>query len=179
MSTLNEPSARLRLAAELAVGLSRRLAMTLEPSDTPGYYWHYAQTPFEDGCYVLWELGAAMTLVATRSGSQGMTRRQYVDTKHNPGGDAFAVYSFFEAPETRASVVAYGELPDALFLRLLEAYFKIACEYGPEGTQLYSGCEPFEPAVEFEQEIAALIACGYAEDCGKMIRWTDKIAPAI
>ncbi|CCD93636.1 hypothetical protein BRAO375_2730034 [Bradyrhizobium sp. ORS 375] len=167
------------MAAELAIGLARRLAMTLEPSDMPGYYWHYAQTPFEDGCYVLWELGAAMTLVETQSGFEGMTHPQYELAKRRRGEEAFAVYSFFEAPKTRASVLAYGELPDALFARLLDVYLKTACEYGPEGTQLYSGREPFTPALEFVQEIAAFIACGYAEECGNMIRWSDKIASAI
>jgi hypothetical protein len=176
---IDQPSARLRLAAELAVGLARRLSMTLEPGDTPGYYWHYAQTPFEDGCYVLWELGVALTLVATGSGYQGMTRQQYVDAKRRPGEETFAVYKFFPAPETRAGVLTCGELPDALFGRLLEAYVETACDYGPDGTQLCSGSEPFKPAVEFEREIAALVACGYTERCGDMVKWTDKIAPAI
>jgi hypothetical protein len=176
---IDQPSARLRLAAELAVGLARRLSMTLEPGDTPGYYWHYAQTPFEDGCYVLWELGVALTLVATGSGYQGMTRQQYVDAKRRPGEETFAVYKFFPAPETRAGVLTCGELPDALFGRLLEAYVETACDYGPDGTQLCSDREPFKPAVEFEREISAFVECGYAERCGAMVKWTDKIAPVM
>lgn len=76
-------------------------------------------------------------------------------------------------------MLAYGELPDALFARLLAAYFDNACEYGPDGTQLYSGPEPFKPAVEFEREIAALVECGYAERCGTMVKWTDKTAPGM
>lgn len=176
---IDRPSMRLRLAAELAVGLARRLSMTLEPVDPPGYYWHYAQTPFEDGCYVLWELGVALALVATGSGHQGMTRQQYVDAKRRPGEETFAVYRFFPAPETRAGVLACGELPDALFERLLEAYLETACDYGPDGTQLCSGSEPFKPAAEFEHETAALVACGYAERYADVVKWTDKIASAI
>ncbi|GKQ53374.1 hypothetical protein [Bradyrhizobium sp. Ce-3] len=179
MTGVDQPSARLRLAAELAVGLARRFSMTLEPGDTPGYYWHCAQNPFEDGCYVLWELGVALTLVATGSGYQGMTWQQYVDAKRRPGEEAFALYKFLPARETRAGVLARGELPDALFGRLLEAYFETACDYGPDGTQLCSGSEPFKPTIEFEHEIAALVACGYAERCGDMIKWTDKAAPVI
>jgi hypothetical protein len=144
-----------------------------------GFCWHQAQTPFEDGCYVLWKLGVAMALVATESGDQGMTRQQYLDAKKHPGEETFAEYKFFSAPETRAGVLAHGELPDALFGRLLEAYVDTACEYGAAGTQLCSDREPFKPAVEFEREIAALVACGYAEDCGDMVRWTDKIAPVM
>jgi hypothetical protein len=181
MSGQDQPSARLRLAAELAVGLARRLWMTLHYDATDeGFCWHLAQTPFEDGCYVLWELGVASTLVATESGYQGMTRQQYVDAKRHPGEESFANYKFFPAPETRASVLAYGELPDALFERLLEAYVRTACEYGPdEETLLYSGPEPFRPTVEFEREIAALVECGYAERCEGTVKWTDKMAPVM
>jgi hypothetical protein len=176
---IDQPSARLRLAAELAVGLARRLWMTLHCDATDaGFCWHLAQTPFEDGCYVLWELGVALTLVATESGDQGMTRQQYVDAKGHPGEETFAMYKFFPAPGTRAGVLAYGELPDALFERLLEAYVDTACQHGPdEETLLYSGPEPFKPTVEFEREIDALVECGYAERCGAMVKWTDKIAP--
>jgi hypothetical protein len=168
----------MRLAAELAVGLARRLCMTLEPSDD-GFYWHFAQSTFEEACDVLWELGVASTLVATESGHQGMTRQQYVDAKPHPGEQAFAVYKFFSAPETRAGVLAGGELPDALFARLLASYVETACEYGPNGTQLDSGEGPFKPAAEFEREIDAFVACGYAERHGDMVKWTDKIAPVM
>ena len=72
-----------------------------------------------------------------------------------------------------------ASLPDALFARLLEAYVDNACEYGPDGTQLCSGREPFKPTTEFEREIDALVECGYAERCGDMVKWTDKIAPVM
>jgi hypothetical protein len=177
---IDQPSAQLRLAAELAVGLARRLWMTLHYDATDaGFCWHQAQTPFEDGCYVLWELGVALALVATETGDQGLTRQQYIDAKQHPGEEAFAMYKFFPAPETRAGVIAYGELPDALFGRLLEAYIDTACMHGPDGTQLCSDREPFKPAVEFEREIGALVECGYAERCGDMVKWTDKIAPVM
>jgi hypothetical protein len=179
MTKVDQPSERLRLAAELAVGLARRLSMTLEPGDPPDYYWHHAQAPFEDGCDVLWELGVALAWVTTGNGHHGMTRQQYIDAKRRPGEEAFAVYKFFPAPEIRAGVLGRGEISDVLFKRLLEAYFEIACEYGPAGTQLFSGSEPFDPAVEFEGEIAALVACGYAERCGDMIKWSARIGPAI
>ncbi|MFO1110235.1 MAG: hypothetical protein U1E61_13690 [Bradyrhizobium sp.] len=179
MTKADQPSEHLRLAAELAVGLARRLSMTLEPGDPPDYYWHYAQTPFEDGCYVLWELGVALALVTTANGYQGMTRQQYAGAKRRPGEETFAVYKFFPASETRAGVLACGEISDVLFKRLLEAYVEIACEHGPAGTQLFSGSEPFHPSAEFEGEIAALVGCGYAERCGHMVKWTAKIAPAL
>ena len=51
--------------------------------------------------------------------------------------------------------------------------------YGPDGTQLYSDRGLFKPTVEFEREIGALVACGYAERCGAMVKWTDKIAPVM
>jgi hypothetical protein len=176
----DQPSARLRLAAELAVGLARRLWMTLHYDATDeGFCWHQAQTPFEDGCYVLWELGVASTLVATGNSHQGMTRRQYVDVGKHPGEETFAMYKFFPAAETQAGVLAHGELPDPLFERLLEAYVDTACEHGPAGTQLCSDRELFRAAAEFEREIGALVACGYAERCGDMVRWTDKIAPVM
>jgi hypothetical protein len=76
-------------------------------------------------------------------------------------------------------VLAYGELPDALFDRLLAAYIANACEYGPDGTQLCSDQGLFKPTVEFEHEIGALVACGYAERYGAMVKWTDKIAPVM
>lgn len=177
---IDQPSVHLRLAAELAVGLARRLWMTLHHDATDeGFCWHQAQTPFEDGCYVLWELGVASTLVATENGHQGMTRQQYVDAGKHPGEETFAMYKFLPAPETRAGVLAYGKLPDASFGRLLEAYVETACDYGPDGTQLCSDREPFRPEVEFEHEVGALVACGYAERWGDMVKWTDKIAPVM
>jgi hypothetical protein len=160
---IDQPSERLRLAAELAVGLARRLWITLHYDATDeGFCWHQAQTPFEDGCYVLWELGVASTLVATGNGHQGMTRQQYVDAGKHPGEETFAMYKFFPAAETQAGVLTYGELPDALFERLLEASVDTACEHGPAGTQLCPDREPFRAAAEFEREIGALVACGYA-----------------
>jgi hypothetical protein len=182
---IDQPSARLRLAAELAVGLARRLWMTLRHDATDaGFCWHMFQSTFVDGCYVLWELGVALAGTG-RSDDQGMTRKQCVAyAEQHPGDKRFdldqqALFKFFPAPETRAGVLAYGELPDALFARLLAAYFDNACEYGPDGTQLYSGQGLFKPTAEFEREIAELVACGYAERCGGMVKWTDKIAPGM
>ena len=37
------------------------------------------------------------------------------------------MYKFLPAPETRAGVLAGGELPDALFARLLASYVETAC----------------------------------------------------
>jgi hypothetical protein len=172
---IDQPSARTRLAAELAVGLARRLWMTLHYDATEaGFCWHHAQTPFEDAFAVLWELGVALAI--TESDDQGMTRQQYAAyaTQH-PGEEYPCEFKFFPASETRAGVLAYGELPDSLFGRLLEAYVDTACDHGPDGTQLCSDREPFMPAVEFEREISALVACGYAERCGDTVKWTDKI----
>jgi hypothetical protein len=182
----NQPSARLRLAAELAVGLARRLWMTLHGDATDaGFCWHMFQSTFVGGCYVLWELGVAVAGI-DRSDDQGMTRQQSVAyAKQYPGDKRFdldqqSLFKFLPAPETRAGVLAYGELPDALFGRLLEAYVDNACHYGPdEETLLYLGPEPFKPMVEFDREIAALVACGYAERRGAMVKWTDKIAPVM
>jgi hypothetical protein len=183
---IDQPSARLRLAAELAVGLARRLWMTLHCYATDaGFCWHMFQSTFVDGCYVLWELGVAVASI-DGSDDEGMTRQQCVAyAEQHPGDKRFdldhqALFKFLPAPETRAGVLAYGELPDVLFDRLLNAYVDNACHYGPdEETLLYSGSEPFKPTVEFEREIAALVACGYAEHCGTMVKWTDKIAPVM
>jgi hypothetical protein len=181
---IDQPSARLRLAAELAVGLARRLWMTLhhDATDT-GFCWHMFQSTFVDGCYVLWELGVALAGTG-RSDHQGMTRQQcVVYAQQHPGDRRFdldqqSLFKFFPAPETRAGVLAYGELPDALFERLLAAYIENACEYGPDGTQLCSD-GLFKPTAEFEREIDALVECGYAERCGAMVKWTDKIGPVM
>jgi ribosomal protein L7/L12 len=153
--------------------------MTLHYDATDaGFCWHQAQNPFEDAFAVLWELGVA--LAAAESDDQGMTRQQYAAyALQHPSKEYPCSLKFFPAPETRAGVLAYGELPDALFGRLLEAYFGNACDYGPNGTQLCSDREPFKPAVEFEREIGALVECGYAERCGDMVKWTDKIAPVM
>lgn len=147
-----------------------------------GFCWHMFQSTFVEGCYVLWELGVALA-GTDRSDDQGMTRQQCVAyAKEHPGDKRFdldqqSLFKFLPSPETRARVLAYGELPDALFERLVEAYVENACDYGPDETQLlYSGPELFKPTVEFEREIAALVECGYAERCGGMVRWTDKIA---
>lgn len=173
---IDQPSARIRLAAELAVGLARRLWMALGPDATDaGFCWHHFQNPFVDGCHVLWELGVALADI--ESTDQGMTWQQYA--KQHPGEEGRGSFRFFPTPETRAGVLAYGELPDALFGRLLAAYVGNACMFGPDGTQLCSDRKPFKPAVEFEREIAALVECGYAERCGNMVKWTDKIAPVM
>jgi hypothetical protein len=181
----DQPSARLRLAAELAVGLARRLWMTLHHDATEaGFCWHMFQSTFVDGCYVLWELGVALAGI-DRSDEQGMTRQQCIAfAKQHPGDKRFdpdqqSLFKFLPASETRARVLAHGELPDALFERLLAAYIENACEYGPDGTQLCSDQGLFRPTIEFEREIDALIACGYAERRGAMVKWTDKIAPVM
>jgi hypothetical protein len=182
----DQPSAQLRLAAELAVGLARRLWMTLhhDATDT-GFCWHMFQSTFVDGCYVLWELGVALAGTG-ESNDQGMTRQQCVAyAQQYPGDKRFdpdqqGLFKFFPAPETRAGMLAYGELPDALFARLLEAYFDNACNYGPdEETLLFSGPGLFKPTAEFEREVDALVECGYAERCGGMVKWTDKTAPGM
>jgi hypothetical protein len=182
---IDQPSARLRLAAELAVGLARRLWMTLHHDATDaGFCWHMFQSTFVEGCYALWELGVALA-GTDRSDDQGMTWQQcVVYAKQYPGDERFdlnqqSLFKFFPAPETRAGVLAYCELPDALFERLLATYIDNACEYGPDGTQLCSHQGLFKSTVEFEREIAALVECGYAERCGGMVKWTDKIAPVM
>jgi hypothetical protein len=183
---IDQPSARLRLAAELAVGLARRLWMTLHYDATDaGFCWHQFQNPFSDGCHVLWELGVALADI-DQSDDRGMTRQQFVAyAKQYPGDERFdldrqCLFKFFPEPETRAGVLAYGELPDALFGRLLEAYVDTTCHYGPDvETLLYSDRGLFKPAVEFQREIDALIECGYAERSGAMVKWTDKIAPVM
>src|SRR3979490_513859 len=182
---IDQPSARTRLAAELAVGLARRLWMTLHYDATDaGFCWHMFQSTFVEGCYALWELGVALAGTG-ESDDPGMTRQQCVAyAKQHPGDKRFdldqqCLFKFFPAPETRAGVLAYGELPDALFERLLAAYVDNACEWGPDGTPLCSDQDPFKPTVEFEREVDALVACGYAERCGDMVKWTDKIAPVM
>lgn len=177
------PSARLRLAAELAIGLARRLWMSLHHDATDaGFCWHMFQSTFVDGCYVLWELGVALAGV-DRSDDQGMTRQQCMAlAKEHPGDERFdldrqSLFKFLPASEARANVLACDDLPDVLFERLLEAYIENACDYGPdEASLLYLGPEWFKPAAEFEHEIAALVACEYAERCEGMVRWTGKIA---
>ena len=174
----DQPSARRRLAAELAVGLARRLWMTLHYDATDaGFCWHMFQSTFVDGCYVLWELGVALA-GTDRSDDQGMTWQQcVVYAKQHPGDERFdldqqSLFRFSPAPETRAGMLAYGELPDELFGRLLAAYVDNACHYGPdEETLLYSGPEPFKQTVEFEREIDAFVECGYARRCGNMVKW--------
>ncbi len=149
--------------------------MTLEPGGTPGYYWHYAQSTFEDGCDVLWRLGVALAESAVSR--EGVTWKQIAE---QPGEqENYATYKFFPAPVTRAGVLALGELPAGLFERLLGVYVETACEYGPDGTQLFSGDGLFQPTAEFEREIGAFIECGYAERCGAMVRWTDRMAPVM
>jgi hypothetical protein len=156
--------------------------MTLQYDATDaGFCWHMFQSTFVEGCYVLWELGVALA-GTDRSDDQGMTWQQcVVYAKQHPGDKRFdldqqGLFKFFPAPDTRAGVLANGELPDALFERLLAAYIENTCEYGPDGTQLCSDQGLFKPTVEFEREIGALVECGYAERCGAMVKWTDKIA---
>src|SRR5215470_12839328 len=102
---IDQPSARVRLAAELAVGLARRLWMTLHYYATDaGFCWHMFQSTFVEGCYVLWELGVALA-GADQSDDQGMTRQQCVAyAKQHPGDERFdldrqSLFKFFPAPE--------------------------------------------------------------------------------
>lgn len=160
--------------------------MTLhyDATDT-GFCGHMFQTTFVDGCYVLWELGVALAGTSRSDDDQGMTRQQCIAcAEQYPDDKRFdldqqSLFKFFPPAETRAGVLAYDELPDALFERLLASYLENACEYGPAGTQLDSGEGLFKPTAEFEREIDAFVACGYAERHGAMVKWTDKIAPAM
>src|SRR5215475_12287771 len=124
----DQPAARTRLAAELAVGLARRLWMTLYYDATDaGFCWHMFQSTFVEGCYVLWELGVALA-GTDRNDDQGMTRQQCAAyAKEYPADERFdldqqSLFKFLPSTETRARVLACGELSDALFERLVEAY---------------------------------------------------------
>lgn len=162
----------ISLAAELAVGASRRLQATLaHDQGPPGFFFHSFQGPFDEACHVLWELDVA--LADPGGGGRGVPWADR-DQHANP-----ASFSFLSATETRAQILSREALPEGLLDRLLTAFIGVACDYGPTGSALSVEREPFQPQAEYEREIGALIECGYVERCGTLVKWTDKVAPAM
>ena len=162
----------ISFAAELAVGVSRRLQATLVHEVSPaGFFFHSFQSPFDEACHVLWEFDVA--LADRGDAGKGLPwadRGQYP----NP-----ASFSFLSATETRTRILAREDVPTGLLDRLLTAFIGVACDYGPTGSALSVEREPFQPQAEYEREIGALIECGYVERCGTLVKWTDKVAPAM
>ena len=156
---VGETSERLQLSAELAVGLARRLWMTLGSEATDaGYCWDHFQNTFTDGFYVLWELGAALASTGEND-DHGITWQQCVAyAEQHPSGDGFnrRWFKVLSASETRATIFSLGDISPALFEKLLTAYVGSACQFGPDGTQLSSGQAAFQPTAEFAREVKLL-----------------------
>ncbi len=159
------------MVAELAVGISRRLQTTLSHDvNETGYFFHSFQGPFDEACYVLWELD-----VARADPGDGGPGISWADDR-SPFAAAFC---FFPANEMRACITSRAPLPQAMIDRVLAAFVSVACDYGPAGSTLSVGRAPFKPQAEYECEIAALAACDYVECSGELIKWTEKIAHAM
>jgi hypothetical protein len=163
-----------RLVAELAVALSR--FMHELGADDHGFVYNMHQGPFDEDCYILWELGVA--LAAPPTGDQPFTFEQgRAWDKQHPS--IWGAFKFMPAPEMRATIMAHDVISPELVFRLLVAYLDSMSQYGLADTQLDTGSEPFIPPPIFQPQIDALIDCGYLARSGTSVSWTDRIATAM
>ncbi len=172
----NATLAELKLAAELAVAISQFMQSEQRDNDFGnGFIGHMFQGPFDENGYVLWELGVA--LAAPPLGQQGITFREW--SKIEPDDVGPSAFQFMPPDQTRAIVMAVGDIAPALALRLLETYLRSMGDYSWRGQQLDVGRETFAPEPIFEPQIQAFIECGYVERSGNSVRWKDRINPAM
>jgi hypothetical protein len=165
-----------KLAAELAVAVSQFMQSELPGNaDEHGFVSHEFQGPFDENCYVLWELGVA--LAASPSGDQGITFHEWPKTEPNDVGPG--AFKFMPPDKIHATMTAHGEIAPALLFRLLETYLRSMGDYSWRRAQLDVGRESFVPEPIFEPQIHALVECGYLVRSGRSVRWTDHIGPVM
>jgi hypothetical protein len=176
----NPSLAHKRLVAELAVALSQFMhELPTDFIDDHGFISHMHQGPFDEDCFILWELGVAMA--APPSGDQPFTWEQGLDweKRHPNAGAVSGAFKFMPAPEMRATIMAHDVISPELTFRLLVAYLDSMSQYGLAGMQLDIGREPFIPPPIFQAQIDALIDDGYLVRSGTSVSWTDRIAIAM
>lgn len=165
------------LYTALSIGLARRLYCILggrAESRTPygedmepHYVWHIATTDFENGCDLVWRIGIAHL----KSHGDDVTGYDYWALEREAFG---AVYKFYKPSEIHRSVER-GLPPIAPSLdELTEAYFTMACDYGPQDGFLYYGREPFRAQAEYEPELVAFCRAGLAAKTLSGFQWTPK-----
>jgi hypothetical protein len=166
-----------RLVAELAVALSQFMhELPANFIDDRGFISNMHQGPFDEDCFILWELGVAMA--APPSGDQPFTWEQGRDwDKRHPS--IWGAFKFMPAPEMRAAIMAHDMISPELTFRLLVAYLGSMSDYGLADMQLDVGREPFTPPPIFQAQIDALIDCGYLVRSGTSVSWTDRIGTAM
>jgi ribosomal protein L7/L12 len=175
---IDQPSARLRLAAELAVALSQFMhELPTDFIDDHGFIFHMHQGPFDEDCFILWELGVAMA--APPAGDQPFTWEQGLDWEKQHPNALWGAFKFMPAPEMRAIIMAHDVISPELTFRLLVSYLISMNQYGLADMQLDVGREPFTPPPIFQPQIDALIDCGYLVRSGTSVSWTDRIAIAM
>jgi hypothetical protein len=163
-----------RLVVELAIALSQFMQQALpHNTDANGFVSHSFHGPFDENCYILWELGAA--LAAPPSGERGLKREEW----GAPFGVGPSAFKFFSPDETRAVLNEHTAFSPELVFRLICTYLNSMCDYGWQSSILNSGREPFLPAKIFQPQLEALIDCGYLTQVGGMVHWTNQIGKAM
>jgi len=144
-----------------------------------GFIRHAFQGPFDEGCYILWELGVA--LAHPPSGTEGITLEEARDWGKRHGEDLWqaGAFKFMPADETRAIIMAHDVISPELTFRLLVAYLASMSQYGLADMQLDVGREAFMPPPIYQAQIDALIDCGYLVRSGTSVSWTDRIGTAM
>lgn len=172
----------MQLMVELAVGIARRLATTVGGPEAgypePGYVWHGASSDFENGCAVLWHLGAAQAAYGGDQPIKNLRHDDAVPAVTRKRG--FPPYFRPLAPDEVRATLGQGLPDDSPSLEeMLSAYIGLVCDYGAEGSKLSSERDPFLPPEQFRREIEALERLGYLERRGREVLWTDKMAPTM
>jgi hypothetical protein len=174
----NPSFAHKRLVAELAVALSQFIhELPTDFIDDHAFVFHMHQGPFDENCFILWELGVAMA--APPSGDQPFTWEQGRDWKKRHPDAIWGAFKLMPAPEMRATIMAHDAVSPELTFRLLVAYLDSMSKYGLAGVQLDIGSETFISPPIFQAQIDALVDCGYLARSGTSVSWTDRIGPAM
>src|SRR6266540_3794234 len=134
--------AHKRLVAELAVAVSQFMQqLPTDFIDDHGFIFNFHQGPFDEDCFILWELGVAMA--APPAGDQPFTWEQGCDWEKRHPNANWGAFRFMPAPEMRATIMAHDVISPELTFRLLAAYLRSVGDYGLANMQLDVGREPF------------------------------------
>ncbi|WP_162561354.1 hypothetical protein [Methylobacterium terrae] len=157
--------------ADIAVGVSRMLQLTLErDSNAEGYFFHILHGPFDEACYVLEDFRVAHPM--RENNNQAIWHQ---DGKY-PSDVSPCHYAFQPDEEMRASIASRPQIDKLLADRLISVFLSLSCEYAAAGTALPAGREPFRVPREYDLEIKALILLGYLDRLGELVRWNNNIS---
>jgi len=172
-----EQAAKIALTAELTAAISQFLRHAIGyTADGEGFLHHGFQGPFDEDCYLLWQLGAASAKIdaGVFSWQEGVALQ---------ASDPNVLWPLFrlKEPDRARAIVKTAELPpeDAVMNRLINAFVASFCEYGMGSKVVPHQRRHFPVPSALMPAFRELSNSGYCELSNDQARWTDKIGPAM